>query len=262
MQGNLRKTRGKKKSNKRGARSQSQPPGRRTSRRDMFGREYGGVIASLDLHRAQDFPPKPKKGLADADYSTCQAINSFAISTGIGAGTGDTPPYIVAAPSVNSYFSMAFSLQDLSQAATLTALFDQYRIDKVVVKFVPQAQALNVMNVASPNNSVPALYAVLDFDDATALTSLAAATQYDNVQIVPYGEGLDITVWPSNTPALYASGAFSGYEVQKAQWVDCANTAVGHYGIKGLVTSLLALSTSNVVWDIYSKYYVSFRNTR
>lgn len=169
---------------------------------------------------------------------------------------------MAAAAGANTYFSFGFSLQDLAQQSTLTQLFDQYRLDKVHVKFVPQSTSINVSNIASPNNSVSSLYAVLDFDDATAPTSLAAVTEYDNVQMVTAGQGLDIEITPSYTPGVFAQSAFTGYAVQKAGWVDCNNPAVAHYGLKGVVTGLQALSTLAVNWDIFIKYYVSFRNTR
>jgi len=256
----LQMTRGKRSRGRKQGRVSIAKDGR--FRLDVNGNSYGGIIRSLRLNNAQSFPGKPARPLDGADYSTCQAFGTFAISNGITAGTGNTPPQLVADVGANLFWTLAFSLQDLTQVATLTALFDQYRVDKVIVKLVPQSTSINVMNTASPNNLVPTLYAVLDFDDSTALGSIAAAVEYDNCQIVPYGQGVEIEVTPSYTPAIYAAGAFSGYAVQKAGWVDCANTSVAHYGIKGVVSALTALSTSTVAWNIYPKYYVSFRNTR
>jgi hypothetical protein len=189
-------------------------------------------------------------------------VNSFAISTGITAGTANGPPYVTGALNAPALWSIAPSLQDLGQVATMTALFDQYRIDKYEIKFVPQSTAINVMNTASPNDSVPSLYVVMDFDDSNALASLAAALEYDSVQVVQYGEGLMVTINPSMALSTWASGAFSGYNIVKSGWLDCANTAIPHYGIKGAFAGLQALSTSNCYWDVFCKVFVSFRNTR
>jgi len=241
-------------------RSKSTPPG--TWRRDVNGRTYGGSIVSLTLNKNQEFSRKPARPLGEADYSTCQMVNSIAIETGLTAGSATQLPTIQATVNATTPFAMAFSLQDLNQVASLTALFDQYRFDKVELKLIPQSTSINVMNTASPNDTPPKILAVLDFDDSIAPASLAAVQEYDNVQIVTYGEGLMITLLPSYTPAVFAAGAFSGYAVQRAGWLDCANQAVAHYGIKGIVTALQALSTSGVYWDVAAKYYVSFRNTR
>lgn len=189
-------------------------------------------------------------------------INVININSGVTNGSATGLPYITVAAGANTYFSMAFSLQDLAQVAALTGIFDQYRFDKVELKFVPQSTGINVMNTAAPNDNVPSLFVVLDFDDATAPASLAAVQQYDNVQSCQYGQGLMVTLEPSETPAVYASGAFSGYSVRKAGWQDCASTTIGHYGVKGCITELTVASTSEVFWNVHAKYFVSFRNTR
>jgi len=224
---------------------------------------FHGRVFLLNLHHNQCFSQTPERPFGGkANYTTVQMIDAFAINTNVNSGAGTYAPALVATTASNLYFAIAFSLQDLGQVAQLTAVFDQYRFDKVELKFVPESNAVTVQQVASPNNVLPSLWVVLDYDDSTAPASLAAVLQYDNVEACIYGEGLMVEVAPSNTVALYASGAFSGYQVQKAQWTDCANTAVAHYGVKGAVSELTALSTQTCTWRIFAKYYVSFRNTR
>lgn len=237
-------------------------PRGRVTKRDSFGNTYGGTITSLKLHKNQDFSPKPTAPLRDADYSTAQMINSVAIGAGFTNGNTTNLPYIQAQPGANEYFSFGFSFQDLPQAATMAALFDQYRFDRVEVKLVPQSNNVALSAATSPNNSNPSILAVLDFDDSLAPTTLLGVQEYDNVQISEYGEGLMATITPSMTPAVYASGAFTGYAVEKAGWLDVASTTIAHYGLKGVVTELTALSTQTCVWNLYIKYFVSFRNTR
>jgi len=226
------------------------------------GTKKNGFHGIISLYKRQRFSAIPEKPIGESFYTTSQMIDAFAISTNVVSGGGNASPYVEAAANAITYFAAAFSIQDLGQVSQLTAVFDQYRFEKIELKFVPQTNAVNTMNTASPNNSVPQLFVVLDFDDSTALASLAAVLQYDNVEVAMYGEGLHLVVHPSNTTALYASGAFSGYQVQKPQWTDCANTAVAHYGIKGAVTGTPVTSTSTVLWNVFAKYYVSFKNTR
>jgi len=234
----------------------------RVSKVDEFGEEYGGSITALRINSNQDFSIRPRGPLPQANYSTCQMVNDVTISTGLTTGGATTIPFVQASNAAITGVSMAFSLQDVAQVTSFTGLFDQYRFDKVELKFVPQSTSINLSQTASPNNSNPTIMAVLDFDDATAPTTISQIQQYDNVQAAIYGEGLHLQVRPSITPAVYASGAFSGYQVRRATWIDCANTAVAHYGVKAIITELSALSTQTVVWDVYVKYYLSFRNTR
>jgi len=101
----------------------------------------------------------------------------------------------------------------------------------------------------------------MDFDDLIVPTSMAYVREYDNVQSVSYGDGsLKLTLEPSYTPSVYTGGAFSGYIVQRSDWLDAVSPNVPHFGLKGVITSLTALSTQTCFWNIHCKYYVSFRN--
>jgi len=238
-----------------------------TMKRDAYGKEYGATITSLALHRNQDFSPKPKGPVGDADFSTCQMVSTFAKGTGITNGTNVQPAIITALNSGVAAFVLTPVFEDLPQAAAFQALFDQYRIDKVEYKFVPQSNAVGVQAQASPNNNVPSLFVVADFDDQSVINNIPAIQEYDNCQVVPYGEGMFIELKPSNSFAMYdiTGAAITGTSVQRAGWQDLpatGNVATPHYGIKGLVSELSASETNTYVWDVYAKYYLSFRNTR
>jgi len=233
---------------------------RRGGEKNQYG--FSGRSRPIDTFHAPRFAEHPERPLNQADYSVCQMVNAFTIGTGVTSGSGIAPPYILASAGTQLPYSMAFSLQDLTQVATFTAAFDQYRFEKVEVVFQSQSDAINVVATVSPNNSTCANYVVLDFDDSTTLANLAAAQEYDNVQVVSYGRDMKTVVHPTMALATWAGGAFSGYNITKAGWIDCANTAVAHYGIKGILTELTALSTQTMAWNVFAKYYVSFRNTR
>jgi hypothetical protein len=159
--------------------------------------------------------------------------------------------------------SLAFRLDDLGQASTFSALFDQYRIDKVMLRFTTRNPAVMVFNTASPNGGVPLGYFTMDRDDATAPTSLDAVRQYDRSEGFTGTSSFDIIIEPRPTQAIYASGAFSGYNtVDVEPWIDVANADVPHYGLKGAIGALTATTSSSWCWDIEAYYYVSFRNTR
>lgn len=159
--------------------------------------------------------------------------------------------------------AIAFCIADLDQVSTFASLFDQYRIDKVMLRFYTRNNATSVFNVAPPNSSIPLGYVTLDLDDATAPASLAAVREYDKAVTFTGNTSFDIELTPRPTAALFASGAFSGYQTMDVEpWIDVANTSVPHYGVKLAVGALTATTTSSFVWDIEAHYWVSFRNTR
>jgi hypothetical protein len=230
---------------------------------DKNGNQFGGNIRIVDATRSVEFSPAPSKPLKDANISTCQMVNTFTSSSAsIQAGTATGAPTIAAQASANTYFALAFNLYDLAQVANWTALFDQYRIDKVEVKFQSQGTNVDLHTYVTLNAENPAIWMVLDFDDNTTPTSLAQILEYDNVEVTESGSGFFATVYPSLTPSVYSAGAFSGYAVERAGWIDCANTAVPHYGLKGVIEALYPASTGNYSWTIEAKYFFSFRNVR
>jgi hypothetical protein len=159
--------------------------------------------------------------------------------------------------------AIAFRLDDLGQASTFSALFDQYKLDKVVLRFTTRNPAVMVFNTASPNGGVPLGYVTPDRDDASAPTSVDAVRQYDLANGFTGTSSFDVVIEPRPTAALYASGAFTGYNAMDTEpWIDVANSDVPHYGIKIGIGALTATTSSSWVWDLEAFYYVSFRNTR
>jgi len=183
--------------------------------------------------------------------------------TNLGGGNGYAGT-LVQNSALPVLFSIGFRLDDLNQSATLAALFDQYRIERIKVHFRSRNNAISVFNTASPNNAVPAGYLVVDRDDATAPVSIAALTEYDNAVAFGGAEDASVELSPSLTPAVFAAGAFSGYAITDASsvWLDMANTAIPTFGVKGGIGSLAAATTSAWTWDVSAEYVVSFRKTR
>jgi len=233
-----------------------------TARMDTYGHKYGGSITTFAANDEPSFSPTPKGPVNGAAYSTCQIIQNFGgVTGGINNGSAQFGPTIAAQANANTYIGMGFELTDLDQAVGLTGLFDQYRFDRIEMKVTPATQATNITS-ASPNAVIPVLTLALDFDNNAAPTSWSQVRQIDNAQSLAYGAGgFFIEIEPAYTPPVFAGGAFSAYTVEKASWIDSANTGAIHYGLKGVCSSLTAASTLNVYWNVQVKYFTSFRNT-
>lgn len=203
--------------------------------------------------------PKPIHSI----LRTRQAVNSFAIENSVQNGSTTQPPAIGVSSSSATLGNIAFSLQDIDNYVDFTALFDQYRIDKVVLQLRSRNRSPFLASAALANQDDPLLYLVIDRDDGIAPGSLAVLREYDNVQQCHGEEDAQVVLEPSVTPAIYASGAFTGYGVQRTGiWLDCASTAIAHYGVKFGVSGLNAAVTWSWYWDISCWYYLSFRNVR
>jgi hypothetical protein len=232
-------------------------------------RRMGLIVPSemMKVARNQAWIPlrAPKGPYQGAQYSTRQMASTFGSQTGFSnVGGSASPAQLIQGSAVAVYFALAFQLSDLPNSAALAALFDQYRIEKVKVHFKSRNNAVSVFNTASPNGGVPTGYAVVDRDDATALTSTTDALQYDNVICFNGEEDVSFEFVPSITPAIFSGGAFSAYTTvpSNSAWIDIANTSVPHYAIKGHLGPLSASVTSAWTWDVSAEYIVSCRKTR
>jgi len=199
-----------------------------------------------------------------SQFKTRQMVLFPNISNGITTGGSTQTSYIAqAAASTLEFGSAAFSLQDLDQVASFTAVFDQYRIDRVVMQVKTRNNLLSFNTTGAANATPPQTYWVIDRDDSSVLTTLAQARQYDNVQEATAMDHVEIDLEPSVTPAIYAAGAFSGYGITRTGvWLDCNNVSIPHYGVKWAISELTAAATDTYYWDCFFYYYVSFRNVR
>lgn len=209
--------------------------------------------------------PKPPKGpRPGALYSTRQMVSTFVDQSGlVNVGGTSAAAQLVQNSATPVFVAIAFNLSDIAQYSSFSNLFDQYRIDKVVLRFYTRNTAISVFNVSGANAGVPMGYVTLDLDDSSAPTSVDQLRQYDKCVSFTGATSFDITLTPRPTAALFAGGAFSGYSTPDVEpWIDVANTAVSHYGIKMAIGALTATTTSAWVWDIEAHYWLSFRNTR
>lgn len=177
----------------------------------------------------------------------------------IAGGTGNA--YLQQTGS-DQYLAYFFSFADLSQYASFAAIFDQYRIDMVEIRFTPQALATTITGGAvDPTTNL--FGTVLDWDDANALSSTAAYREYDNWK----SQGAyDLTVHkrkfvPRIAVGAYGSSAFGQYTNLGPQWIDSASTAVQHYGVKILVPANGTAATYQT-WIVEATYWVSLRSVR
>lgn len=163
---------------------------------------------------------------------------------------------------------VTFSLAQVEGYNDLVALYDQFRIRAVSVKYT--ALSIPVQNINS-GSSVAAqpltLYSVLDYDDDTALTSATIARQYNSCLVHQYNENSKPHVryfTPSCLQQVYESNVATAYAPKFGQWLDVNDNATPHYGIKFLLTALSSVTTADLTagYQVDVCYYLEFKNTR
>lgn len=161
--------------------------------------------------------------------------------------SGSTVSGVVGSASYNAH---AGQLAFLGNVAAFSALFDQYRIVALRYTLIPRT------NVVSGTAYNPPLYTIVDYDDASPLSSRNAFTQRANVTVSQVWQSVSRTFKPHAALAAY-SGAFTSYANATSPWIDLNSTTVPHYGFKWYIDSC---NTPAPVWDMEIEYWIEFRN--
>jgi len=187
---------------------------------------------------SNDFPFFPTHVANENTYKLSQFVNVGTITSNIATAV---------------FAAFAFVASAIDQISSLTAVFDQYRIDELEVWFWPKIQP------GTGTISDPGLFATaVDYDDATALSTYNQALDYQNVLVSDGRQGHYHRFKPHAAIAAY-SGAFTSFANQASPWIDAASTGVQHYGVKGVWT---ATDTTGYTYAVQARFHMSFRNVR
>jgi hypothetical protein len=137
------------------------------------------------------------------------------------------------------------------------ALFDEYRIECIKVKFRPRFNMFTIGSVGT--NKLPRLYTVIDYDDASTPTDINALKQYQSCRECNFDQSMVRTFRPKCAAALY-SGTFASYGNMDHMWIDMASPGVQHYGLKYGIEGGASGQTNLQSWSIESTYYVACRD--
>jgi hypothetical protein len=158
--------------------------------------------------------------------------------------------YTGSSVTVPVFTGLAFVVNSLDQISHLTALFDQYRIVLVEVWLCPQ-------NAQATVNFNGNLATVIDYDDDSALSTVASALDYVNVVSTNALFAHYRKFVPHVAVAAY-SGAFTSFMNVTAPWIDAASPSVKHYGFK----SALSASSNVLNYDLTYRLTTEWRNVR
>jgi hypothetical protein len=98
---------------------------------------------------------------------------------------------------------------------------------------------------------------VIDYDDATALSTQAQALDYSSA-LTCEGYLSQRRVFVPHIAVAAYSGTFTSFANEEAPWIDSSSNSVQHYGLKTAWTA----STSVCTYDLLIRGWFQFRNVR
>jgi len=169
--------------------------------------------------------------------------------------------------------SFDFAFNNIINSAEFTALYDRYRIDKVVVKLQlvtnPNSQMkINDQTVAgstwaNPNNWYPKVWSVNDHDDSSAET-IAQLKERSGVKckILQPNKTLTYVIRPAIAAMVYKTVTTTGYGPKWGQWIDMQDVGVPHYGLKLVVDANGQDPINEFVINVEKKFYFTCKDVR
>lgn len=152
-----------------------------------------------------------------------------------------------------------FQLNGLVNHTEFTTLYDQYRINKVVLE-LKWSGAIEDVNERDLNNP-PMLYYVRDYDDATALSENEFRENCRTKTLVLKPSKIyKLVIVPAQLHQVYSSVVSSGYAIKWKQWTDVGNVSVPHYGFKFGVKYPANEAYGTI--EVSATYYFSCKNAR
>jgi len=154
-----------------------------------------------------------------------------------------------------------FRLSDLPQYTEFTALYDQYKIEKVKLQFFPRFSE-NISPIGTNPIWTNALIWNCSSDDGT----VRLATENDALQAMSAKMRVTndpITVWvkPKFQVEAATALAFSA-AAPRTGWLDCDNFGVTHSGHEIAGYNMGAGAGQISEWKCYATYYIAFKDVK
>jgi len=166
---------------------------------------------------------------------------------------------------VNQTMNIQFFLNKCTNFLAYTTLYDQYRINSVVVKFIPTmtemvARQYDDGTSGDLSEKIPSLFVVLDRDDENFLTSEDQARGFRLHKRTTATKPQQWKFKPNTLQPIYRTGVTSAYSVTYGKWLDCSYADVPHFGLKCLIEPAEPRNAYN--YRVETIYYVSFKGRK
>jgi len=153
--------------------------------------------------------------------------------------------------------NFSFKASDFPNFSNMAPAFDQYKIKRVTLHFIPQQNNSIVESSGESNTGV--YTTALDYDNVTNFGSgqLNTLLAYDTCVFHEPMKRARRVVVPRVAIAAYGASAFTSFANQGNQWIDCASNAVVHYGIRSYFSQCV---TSTITYLVMAEAIFDFRS--
>jgi len=164
----------------------------------------------------------------------------------------------------------SFAFNDIISSSEFAALYDRYRLDKVIVKLqlITNPDSLLATNTNNANSSLnwfPKVWSITDHDDNNTET-IAQMKERSGVKcrILRPNQTLTYAVRPAIAAMMYKTATTTGYGPKWGQWIDMNDIGVPQYGLKLAfdMQGLDPISTDGFRVNVEKKFYFTCKDVR
>ncbi len=152
----------------------------------------------------------------------------------------------------------AFRFNDLgTDVAKFQALFDVYKIRKIVLEMVPVSTNNPTNNEgATPQLFAPKIVWAKDYDDDTTPTSIENLLNRAGSYLTSFNKRRELSLSPTTAVPIYDGSLSYGYKQDRNFWLDCNDPNIKYYGIK---LALQGAPNQRITFHLRTKYFMSFK---
>jgi len=170
-----------------------------------------------------------------------------------------TPPTVLAKGAVDQGYAVQFEASQVINWSELSALYDQYCIDKVQY----------VWELATPfisNGVYPYVAVAPDYTDATAPISASNVLELAQAKVFQFSPDktrFAVTLKPKPAMQAFLSGVTSGYAIPSGDtWFASDNSTVDHYGIKVWLNDYNSTISAITALRAFAVFHLKLRSSR
>jgi len=156
--------------------------------------------------------------------------------------------------------ALVFTIADINDSANYLAVFDEYQITAIKVRFIARQNAIPGFATSTYNPGT--LVTALDFDDS-ANPGLPGLYQYNTCVETGAFESVIRVFKPKVSIATYGNGVVTNYTQytpdKKLGWCDNQYSEIVHNGLKYAITAGATSQTELSTWTVFCTYYLKWR---
>lgn len=155
-----------------------------------------------------------------------------------------------------------FHFSQIPNVTEFTQLYDQFKILNVKVTFRPRYNVSTTESASHGHGSIPSVHYLVDKDSASQPSNVVNTfLENTSARSLWLSRPRTVSFKPTVLDQIYESSLSTAYSPRKAPWIDCADTAAQHYGLR-YICETEGWPANTPFMDVFVEFAFMMRNPR